>query len=295
MTDVSKKVELARKAMTLTWTAEREGRIAKVVQVRRRRRAVVRTAAVCAAIALAPLVWRLNTPALAHDATTALAASDSVIVLDEGSSITAYDANTKLAIHSQQIDEVEMSLRRGGARFDIVHNEARRFTVHVDTVTVHVLGTQFSVERVGDAVVVAVAHGTVRVEGPHGSALVVDGEVVRVPMHDVAAKAPIATLKSPSRAKADVISHLFAEADSARASADFGHAALALDRIVATHANDDRAPMAAFILGRLRSEKLNDACAAQTAFAKVYSLAPQGPLASDARTRAREAQALCLR
>ena len=295
MTDVKQKVERARDAIALAWTSDRADRIAGAVGVRRRRRAVVRTAMVAVAIALAPLVWKLQAPAQMPQASVGPLALDNVLTLDEGSSIEADDASTKLALHIQQIDDVDLSLRRGGARFDIVHNEARRFTVHVDTVTVHVLGTLFSVERLEDAVVVAVEHGTVKVDGPHGSALVVDGEVLRMPLHDAAAKAPIASWQSPPRTHEDVISRLFAEADSARAAFDFGRAAHALERIVAAHSADDRAAMAAFILGRLRFEKLNDACAAQAAFAKARALAPHGPLDSDAETREHEAQALCMR
>ena len=290
-TDTALRLDKARRAIDLEWTPERAARIASAVNVRKRRRTLVKTVAVTLAL-VAPLLWKLDAPSLSHRVPVV---ADNVLTLDEGSVITPLDATTKLAVYAQKVDEVELSLRRGGAHFDIVHNEARRFTVHIDTVKVHVLGTQFRVERLDDAVVVAVEHGTVKVEGPRGTSLVVDGEAVRVPLHDAMAKAPIATLKAPPRAGVDVISRLFADADQARAAQDYPRAAHALERIVTAHPSDDRAPMAAFILGRLRSEKLNDACAAQAAFAQARSLSPQGPLVSDAATREHEAQALCLR
>jgi transmembrane sensor len=66
---------------------------------------------------------------------------------------------------------VSLNLDGGRARFDVVHNPQRFFSVHAGDVTVSVLGTQFTVERVADRVGVAVERGTVRVDWGVGSRL----------------------------------------------------------------------------------------------------------------------------
>jgi transmembrane sensor len=60
-------------------------------------------------------------------------------------------------------------LESGEAYFDVTHQAGRPFVVHAGDRRVTVLGTKFSVRRLGSEVKVTVLEGRVRVEGPGGS------------------------------------------------------------------------------------------------------------------------------
>jgi transmembrane sensor len=57
----------------------------------------------------------------------------------------------------------DVSLLRGEAQFEVEHDAARPFVVHVDGDTVTALGTRFQVRRNADAVVVTLLRGSVEV------------------------------------------------------------------------------------------------------------------------------------
>jgi transmembrane sensor len=60
-----------------------------------------------------------------------------------------------------------VSLLHGEAQFEVTHDAARPFVVHVDGDTVTALGTRFQVRRNADAVVVTLLRGSVAVtQGP---------------------------------------------------------------------------------------------------------------------------------
>ena len=86
-------------------------------------------------------------------------------------------------------------------------------------------------------------------------------------------------------------SQLMLAADVARASGDFQRATAALQRVVALHPSDGRAPLAAFTAGKLLLERLGKPRLAARAFEQVRRLAPGGPLAEDALARKVEALA----
>jgi transmembrane sensor len=58
-----------------------------------------------------------------------------------------------------------------------------------------------------------------------------------------------------------------------------------LERVVAQHASDSRAPLAAFTLGRVLLDQLGRPHEAAQAFAAARRLAPGGALAQDALAR----------
>jgi transmembrane sensor len=88
---------------------------------------------------------------------------------------------------------------------------------------------------------------------------------------------------------ADVVGALLAAADAARLAGRPRDAIVPLAEIASRHANDPRAAIAAFQLGRVFADDLHDTAQAARAFRRAYELDPGGPLARDARARAAEA------
>ncbi|HEX5064036.1 MAG TPA: hypothetical protein VFV99_31870 [Kofleriaceae bacterium] len=80
-------------------------------------------------------------------------------------------------------------------------------------------------------------------------------------------------------------------ADVMRLSHHPAEATEPLRRVVRDHADDPRASLAAFTLGRVLLDDLGEAREAAGAFADAIRLAPQGPLAEDALARRVEALA----
>jgi transmembrane sensor len=78
-------------------------------------------------------------------------------------------------------------------------------------------------------------------------------------------------------------------ADVARLSGHAGAAVAPLVRALERHADDPRAPLVAFTLGRVHLEDLGAPRDAALAFARARTLAPDGPLAEDALAREVEA------
>jgi transmembrane sensor len=87
----------------------------------------------------------------------------------------------------------------------------------------------------------------------------------------------------------DVASELLLQADVARLSGHPEQAVAPLQRVLARHASDPQAPLAAFTLGRVLLDELKRPRDAAQAFAKVYRLSPSGALSQDALAREVEA------
>jgi TolA-binding protein len=106
----------------------------------------------------------------------------------------------------------------------------------------------------------------------------------------VPAAAPASTGQVPvatgaASAAADVVDSLLSAADGARRARRPGDAAAALRRVIDQHPGDQRAPLAAFTLGRLLLEDLHEPGQAAQAYARARALAPRGPLAEHALAR----------
>jgi len=86
-----------------------------------------------------------------------------------------------------------MTLVRGQASFDIVHDPARAFTVQVDTVEIIDIGTRFDVKRSDAAIRVAVAEGMVRLQSGARDITLSAGQESRV-TRDGVVTAPAAAL-----------------------------------------------------------------------------------------------------
>lgn len=83
--------------------------------------------------------------------------------------------------------------------------------------------------------------------------------------------------------------HLLDEAQRARFEGRPQDAARALDRLRRSFRRDRRAPLAAFELGKLRLETLDDPRGAEEAFRDAIALGPSSPFREDAEARRVEA------
>ena len=95
----------------------------------------------------------------------------------DGSTVVPLNGReTSFAVVEDTPQRIVVALAKGGARFDVVPRPERVFAVRAGTVTVSVLGTAFSVERVADRVGVAVTRGAVQVDWGAGARRLAAGE-----------------------------------------------------------------------------------------------------------------------
>jgi transmembrane sensor len=233
-----------------------------------------------------------------------------VLRLADGSTATALDSGTEMSIVEDGNEHAALSLVRGRGRFNIMRRPTRTLEVHAGEVSVTVLGTVFSVERVADRVGVSVESGTVRVQWRGGSAILQAGgagwypplPVVEAPEWKTAPKrvlkpaehrvsmAPQAPLSdSVSKAEVESAEDLLAAADRARLAGRAAEGADLLRSLLRNHRNDPRAPLAAFTLGRMLLMELAQPLDASFFFAEARRLSPHGPLAEDCMARETEA------
>jgi transmembrane sensor len=279
-----------------------------------RRIALASATAVCAVFAAAAhfqwLPISTQAPAIVRSKPASAPASpvDRTMRLLDGSNATPLDSGSEIAIVMQTPAHVGLSLIRGAGRFEVAPRSERTFSVRAGDVTITVVGTAFSVERIADRVGVSVERGTVRVDWGKGSRLLTEGQSgwfpplaagvepepkeVRRPAVPVVkvGKAKIETAPaSPSSAKAESAEELLLAADSMRMAGQPERGAELLRRILREHHQDPRAPLAAFTLGRVLLIELGRPQEAAAAFAEVRRLSPGGAFAEDALAREVEA------
>jgi len=227
--------------------------------------------------------------------------------LGDGSLATPIEPGSALTLLRESAERVDLALGRGRARFDVVPSPKRVFSVQAGDVTVTVLGTAFTVERVADRIGVTVERGTVRVDWKIGTRLLHKGESGWFPPllvdsggEGVAARPPVlaqtVSTKKDTAGKrvaagkiAETAEALLAEADAERLAGHGEQGAAILWRLLRQHPHDARAPLAAFTLGRLLLMELGRPREAAEAFAQVRALAPRGTFAEDALAREVEA------
>jgi len=288
--------------------------------VRRRRRRTLRritlvsAAAACAVFVVAvrlqwlPISRERPIVARSQPAPTPAARIDHTVRLPDGSSAMPLGSDSEIAILEQTPAHIGLSLTRGSGRFEVTPRPERSFSVRAGDVTITVVGTAFSVERIADRVGVSVERGTVRVGWGVGSRLLTKGESGWFPpLATVAAPEPkevrpplvpvvkVAKTKSeetspgPLPASAESAENLLLAADGMRMAGHPERGAELLRRILREHHGDPRAPLAAFTLGRLLLMELGRPQEAATAFAEVRRLSPNGAFAEDALAREVEA------
>ncbi len=196
-------------------------------------------------------------------------------------------------------DRIELTLVQGTAEFDVVHVPGRPFIVHAERADIVDIGTRFVVTREPNATRVEVREGTVEVRDPRGALparTIAAGESWS---NGIAADAPSATssssaadslpsatvMASSSRPAPASPKALLEAADAARVAGRSREAASLLDELRRRHRGDARAGLAAFQLGRLRLDSLNDAAGAVEAFDDTIALAPNATFREDAEAR----------
>ena len=235
-------------------------------------------------------------------------AAERTLRLADGSTAVPLDGSTEIELVEDRPERVGLSLARGRGRFEVTPRPGRPFTVRAGEVTVTVVGTAFTVERVADRVGVAVQRGTVRVDWATGSALVTAGQSGWYPPLTTAAsggpppgarktapgpRAPrgrTASAAAPTGDKRAAAADLLLAADRARLAGHADEGAQLLRELLREHADDPRAPLAAFTLGRLLLMELGRPAEAAAAFAQARRFSPTGPFAED--SLAREVEAL---
>jgi hypothetical protein len=260
------------------------------------------------------LIARLRaepTGAALADTTFEAPAGGETITLGDGSR-AVLEARSKLILLSVRPELVRVGLERGGVDLDVVHADGKQFVVDARGYEIRVLGTRFSV-RLGEtegaaALEVRVARGRVRVtrgreDGAGGDASgnqdvrVLDaGETwssapAGVPERE-GEGAPAARLKPPVGAGiGESPRALLARAEAFRAANNPRAAARLFDALRVQHRNDPRAGLAAFELGRLRLDRLDDPRGAAEALNDAIAVAPDASFREDAQARLVEAYA----
>ncbi len=308
----------ARMAPTLS-DGDVERLIARASARRQRRKARRNALAFGAAVALitttlAVAVSRMRSSDSGAAAThqgPALPTASGVLLLADGSRAVSLDSSTQISLIEEHSDRVALSLSRGRGYFDVTRRPTRTLVVRAGDVTITVLGTAFTVERVADRVGVSVERGVVRVEWGVASALVHAGEsgwypplVMSAPSDPsgAAEEAPplhsVRVLKNasprerpatPTMSRAERAGELLLAADNARLAGHPAQGAEFLRELLREHADDRRAPLAAFTLGRMLLMQLHQPNEAATAFAESRRLSPRGTFAEDALAREIEA------
>lgn len=253
---------------------------------------------VAAAAAIAFFVARRTAVDHLAGSTQAIVYDDTgAMMLADGSRVHLRDNANVRVEHTG--DRIELTLVRGTAEFDVVHVPGRQFLVHAERADIVDVGTRFVVVRELSATRVEVQEGTVEVRDPRGvlpprtitageswsNGIAIEGPSASTvaPVETTTASAPLPPRQALSP-KA-----LLEAADAARVAGRSREAASLLDELRRRHRGDARAGLAAFQLGRLRLDTLNDAAGAVEAFDDTIALAPNAPFREDAEARRVEA------
>lgn len=224
MTKLGRRVEAVREEVRVHWTEERARRVERSLLLRqRRRRTLLRSTAATAALLLLLL---LSSRTLLHSAldprqpspgasvTTPSEArlvarqTDDNLRLRDGSTVRLLDAASRVreqpGVGGSRI--VSVDLERGGARFQVVRDPSRLFRVQAGMVITEVLGTEFTVERLGEQTRVSVESGRVRVLWPGGHTELGAGERGTFPPEPPVELPPVVVAEpSPSLDRAPAI------------------------------------------------------------------------------------------
>jgi transmembrane sensor len=313
--------------LRLGWDEARTERLLARVHTRldRRRRAmrgVLGAAALASVVALAWTVRhaRVQSNAVSMQGVQEVAARRS-LKLEEGSAIDFDPTTSEARVVEESSSRVRVELVRGASRYSVVPNPDRTFEVHSGPVTVTVVGTEFSVEQRVEGTSVEVSRGKVRVSWGTEEAFLVAGEKgvfppavaaqssveappvdgdwaprrsswrmtqvyqSRVARHDY--QGAYAVLSRNPSLVGDTVEELLTAADVARLSDHPSEAVPYLQRVIREHPHDERAPLAAFTLGRTLAG-LGRTQEAMAMFGRVRTSWPKSPLAEDALLRQAE-------
>jgi transmembrane sensor len=165
------------------WDERDVDRVWHGLKRKRRRRAIAAGAGVAALATAGVAVWALlvvpGRGAVVGQAGRPAAPSqqDHQMRFADGSVAVPWGTHeASLTVVEDTPERVVVALAKGGARFEVTPRPDRVFAVRAGDVTVSVVGTAFSVERVADRVGVAVTRGAVRVDWGVGARRLAAGE-----------------------------------------------------------------------------------------------------------------------
>jgi transmembrane sensor len=277
---------------TLLWT-----RVSKRMGARRAPVRGWHAAAFAVAVAAAILlvVHHEHRTGIAPAAPTAQSTdSVGVTTLADGSRVRARPGG-HVRIDRVAPTAVEVTLESGAADFDVVHDAARTFVVHTGRFDVSDLGTRFSVSIDG-GLRVSVSEGRVEIRDTTGALpvrILARGESWSASTEPdpapsgATAEATAAATASASRPL--TAKELMEQADAARVAGRAREAAALFDTVRRKHRSDPRAAMAAFQLGRMRLDTLDNPQGAVEALDDAVALGPSAPFREDAESRRVEA------
>jgi transmembrane sensor len=214
MDELAKELASARSAVVPAWSEARAERLlVGVSQLRRKRRAQRVASAGVLSLAAVGLLYFIGSdptgamgtlrnvpvaqnsglkdpgmrPALQNATPQSAQVSDDKLAalplkLADGSRVKALSHGAAVSVEGNEAKRIHLRLDAGGARFDVIPDKQREFTVRAGSVEVAVLGTVFDVERSEGRVRVSVSRGKVRVRtgvtatGSTATAIVKAGE-----------------------------------------------------------------------------------------------------------------------
>jgi transmembrane sensor len=301
MNDLDSRLRQAGQSLEFPWDGRGPGQSLETFHRRQRRRRRVKTmqAAALATVMIAGggLLWLRGRTTAAPPAVPVVAVSSPttlpVLTLRDGSRVTSLQRDSDIQLVADNAEATLIKLRSGRGRFNVMPRGPRKFTVSAGDVTVSVVGTVFTVERIADRVGVVVERGQVNVSWPSGRRSLTDGdEGWFPPIGEVSAEptAPVAfgagahatPIREPPQPSA---AELMSTADKALRDGNPARAAELLRRLLRYHGHDSSASLAAFTLGRILLFDLRDYRGAAEAFAQARALAPAGAFADDALAR----------
>jgi transmembrane sensor len=118
---------------------------------------------------------------------------ETAFSLGDGSVVTPLDGTSRVVARKVSPERVELELVAGSAHFDVAPNRAREFRVSAGRVEIVVVGTKFTVARLGERTLVAVQGGRVRVEWERGQQILEPGERGDFPPFEPASEAASAS------------------------------------------------------------------------------------------------------
>jgi transmembrane sensor len=198
-TDLIERIERVGSRIDAGLTDDDVERLIEGSRQRRRRKTVVRAGVVSAlAGAAAVVVFRLVSGTAAPivvqsppgAAPSRPAPALPVLRLADGSGATALDADSVLTVAEDVPERVSLDLLRGRQRFDVVPRPQRSFVVRAGDVSVTVVGTVFTVERIADRIGVTVERGRVLVDWRTGRRALAAGDSGWFPPLQIEARAP---------------------------------------------------------------------------------------------------------
>jgi hypothetical protein len=287
----------------ISWLWNRVDARSRPFQWRRRLVPLVALVACCAGLLAVSLRGRSKQPPSAMEGAVV---ESGAITLADGSRVVLAEGG-RMRIVTLREDTVELALEVGAMDLAIMHSR-RLLVVHTPRYDVVDLGTQFRVTLDSQGGThVDVSEGTVEVRCRDGSERTRTLEAGESWSNVQAAGAPsaIARVREPAprlvsepaapppsaREVSPGPRELLETAERARLAGQLRSAAEAFDALRHHFRADSRAALAAFELGRLRLDSLDDAPGAVDALSDAIRLSPTGPLREDAEARRVEALA----